>query len=237
MNHTLDTDLTLADLTRANPALIPFFARKGLDFCCGGDLKISTICASRQWDEICFLEEIEEYLKTAGAGPVPSWEPGSEVELIHYILERFHEGHRRDFEALADLMNKVLKAHGTKPPLHQLAALLQDLMADIEPHMLKEERILFPLILNRLGHPTGAALLCVQRPDGPIHVMRMEHDNVSQLLEVLVKTTNDFKPPEWACPTLADLFALLQKLDTEIRLHVHLENNVLFPMVQAMDWE
>ena len=232
MKQTLETTSTLGELSRAYPSLIPCFWEKGLDFCCGGNQTIAELCAERRWDPDGFLAELSNHLEAAG--PVPSWEPGSQAPLIDYILERFHEGHRRDFATLEGLVAKVTRVHGARwPRLHEIAELVSDLITDIEPHMMKEERILFPIILGLAGHPVGG-LPPMMSPRGPIQVMLMEHEQVGRILDKLVEATDRFTPPEWACNTLRGLFALLEKLNLEIRLHVHLENNVLFPMVPAM---
>lgn len=238
MKQTADTDLTLNDLTRSHPVLIPFFANKGVDFFCGGDRSVKAVCAEKNWDLTQFMDEVAACLDKTGEGPVPIWQTGSEADLIGYILKRFHQGHRRDFQVLGTMMERVVKTHAKKWPLvHDLAKLVQELTDDIEPHMVKEERVLFPMILRRLGIPTHGGNPCVNRPDGPIHVMRMEHENMGHLLESLAGITNQFTPPEWAGPSLSGIFATLEWLNREIRLHVHLENNVLFPMVQALDWD
>lgn len=45
--------------------------------------------------------------------------------------------------------------------------------------------------------------------------------------------TDDFTPPEGACMTWRTLYARLERFDLELRHHIHLENNVLFPRVLA----
>jgi regulator of cell morphogenesis and NO signaling len=152
-------------------------------------------------------------------------------ELIDYILERFHAGHRRDFETLVPMIAKIHRVHGGKSPhLADLAQLCDELIADIEPHMVKEEQVLFPLLLNLAGAKDGRTSSCTMDPSGPIGVMRAEHERVGQLLDRIVAVSEGFTPPEWACATYRGTYTLLAKLDREIRLHVHLENNVLFPM-------
>lgn len=233
-----DVDTTLGALARDYPVLIPFFSEKGLDYCCGGNISIAQVCAANHWSVETFTAELTHNLQQGGQEPVPTWAPGSEVALIDYILKRFHEGHRLDFKRAQGLMEKVVRVHGHKyPPFLDLAELLNALVEDIEPHMLKEERVLFPLILEKLGQTETVAGGCpVLSPHGPIRVMLMEHDQVGRLLEMLAERSGQFIPPDWACTTVIGLYELLKKLHQEIHLHVHLENNVLFPMVLALDW-
>lgn len=237
MHQTIDLHQTMGELARSYPVLIPFFEEKGLDFCCGGSSSVAQICAVNHWPSAQFLDEATARIASGDEGPVEKWEAGSEASLIDYILERFHEGHRRDFETAESLMAKILNTHGERWPLaRELAEILGHMIDDVAPHMLKEEHVLFPLIKAKLGIPGHPFHGCVTAPHAPIQVMMMEHENVGRLLDELVHKSNDFTPPDWACNTVIGLYALLEKLNREIRLHVHMENNVLFPMVQAMDW-
>jgi regulator of cell morphogenesis and NO signaling len=43
--------------------------------------------------------------------------------------------------------------------------------------------------------------------------------------------TNDFQPPEEACPTWKALYLGLEQLELDLMRHIHLENAVLFPKV------
>ena len=231
MPAPLHGKMTLAQLTSRNPKLIPLFFERDLDFCCGGGLTVGQACLQKGLDPAEFLTEANERLADDSSGPVPSWKDSQLPELIDYILKRFHEGHLRDFEMLAPMMEKTLAAHGEKfPNLHPLTAVCNDIVADIVPHMAKEEQILFPLLLNLAKLEPNEIVFCTPDPTGPIQMMRLEHRQVGLLLDRLVELTHNFTPPETSCATLKGTFALLSKLNREIRLHVHLENNVLFPM-------
>nr|WP_243435878.1 hemerythrin domain-containing protein [Acanthopleuribacter pedis] len=177
------------------------------------------------------MAEVRARIKSGEDGPVPTFETGQVAPLIDYILDRFHAGHRRDFEALVQMAGKVWEVHGAKwPRMGVLSQLIDHLIKDICPHMLKEEQILFPMMLTQDQGRQGPVMCPSGGPAGPIAVMRKEHENVGELLASLAVVTDQFTPPTWACPTFRSMFALLKQLSEEIRLHVHLENNVLFPM-------
>ncbi len=224
-------EMTLGELASKSPELIPLLFQKDLDFCCGGKQRIDEACQQKGLNLQTFLAEIQEYKTHTSAGPVPTWQEDQLPALIEFILTRFHAGHRRDFEMLSPLMAKVLKAHAVRnPDLAELSRLCDALIADIEPHMQKEEQILFPLMLRLAGEEIQSGPLCTMDPSGPIRVMLMDHDQVGGLLDQMVKLTHQFSPPDWACSTYKGLLVLLDRLNQEIRLHIHLENNVLFPM-------
>ena len=96
------------------------------------------------------------------------------------------------------------------------------LSADLIPHMMKEEQILFPFL-------KGETEACFSRVAAPIRVMMLEHEAVGELLVSIRKTTNDFELPPEACRSYTAYFDLLQELEQDLHRHIHVENNVLFP--------
>ena len=65
----------------------------------------------------------------------------------------------------------------------------------------------------------------------PIRVMVREHDRAGELLARLRTLTNGFAPPADACASYRALYVALEELEADTHLHVHKENNVLFPAV------
>jgi regulator of cell morphogenesis and NO signaling len=59
--------------------------------------------------------------------------------------------------------------------------------------------------------------------------MESEHDQAGGLLAELRRCTNGYVPPSWACATFRALYQGLAELEATMHVHVHLENNVLFP--------
>ena len=102
--------------------------------------------------------------------------------------------------------------------------------------MQKEEIILFPLIRFLAGDADQAPTMCHGAdPSMPIQMMRLEHEQAGALLTRIRELTGSFELPEGACRSFSNLYATLEALEREIHLHIHLENNVLFPMVLNLD--
>ena len=123
------------------------------------------------------------------------------------------------------MADKVLAVHGDKMPevLGELRRVFSALRMELESHMMKEEQILFPMIRAGRGREAG----------GPVAVMEQEHASAGAALQRLRELTNDFQPPEGACATWKGLWAGLADLESELHLHIHLENNILFPRAMA----
>jgi regulator of cell morphogenesis and NO signaling len=121
--------------------------------------------------------------------------------------------------------------HGSRhPELAEVNRLVTAIADDLEPHMLKEEQILFPAITHRFGAGSPAAPGSLA---APIRVMEADHEVVGTLLERLRTTTGGYAAPADGCASYQALYARLADLETDTFRHVHLENNVLFPQVLA----
>jgi regulator of cell morphogenesis and NO signaling len=119
--------------------------------------------------------------------------------------------------------------HGENhPELHQVKQAFAELRAELEPHMFKEERILFPAIrmLEQSESPPAFPFGAVANP---IRMMELEHDHAGDALERIRTLTGDYRIPEGACNTYRAMLARLQTLEQDMHLHVHKENNILFP--------
>jgi regulator of cell morphogenesis and NO signaling len=66
-------------------------------------------------------------------------------------------------------------------------------------------------------------------------VMLRDHDVVGDLLETLRRLTHGYETPADGCTSYQALFEGLAGLETDTHLHVHKENNVLFPAVVALE--
>jgi regulator of cell morphogenesis and NO signaling len=66
-------------------------------------------------------------------------------------------------------------------------------------------------------------------------MMMAEHDRAGELLATQRRLTADYVAPVDGCASYRALFAGLAELEADTHLHVHKENNVLFPAVVAME--
>lgn len=154
---------------------------------------------------------------SGGARPAPPERPEA---LIAFILENFHAIHRAELPELQRLAAKVERVHGDHADCPAgLAKLLLTMEADLEEHMHKEEAALFPMFAAGGG---ASAQFAVRR-------MLAEHDDHTKALLRLAELTCDFTPPVGACGSWRALYKGCAKLNADLREHIRIENEVLFP--------
>lgn len=228
----------IAEVASAHPASIRVFQRHGVDFCCAGKRPLAEVCGEKG----LAFENLKQELTTAIAGSPAgerSWQEAPLDELVSFIVDRYHQRLKDELPRLTQMMNKVLAVHGERhPDLQAVGRTFEAIQGEIAPHMMKEERVLFPYITEMAGLAQRGEVLAGS-PFGsvrnPIASMEQDHEALGELLVKLRKQTGDFTPPEDACNTYRGLFHGLTEMEGELHQHIHLENNVLHPRSVALE--
>jgi len=66
-------------------------------------------------------------------------------------------------------------------------------------------------------------------------MMEHEHDSAGAALKGMRDSTHGFAVPDHACTTYRSLLEGLRELEEDLHVHIHLENNILFPRAIALE--
>jgi regulator of cell morphogenesis and NO signaling len=222
-------DTTVADIATAAPATIRVFQQHHIDFCCGGKVSLSKACAAKGLSTDVVLSA----LRTATSPTVTerNWAEAPLTDLVRHIQTRYHAHLREELPRLDAMLAKVVSRHGDSLPelLLPLQQTFRSLQQELLAHMLKEDRVLFPFIEGLDANGPRPLNEAASGLVAPITVMEAEHASAGAALEQMRQLTAGYAPPEWACPTFRGLYFGLSQLEADMHLHVHLENNILFP--------
>ena len=215
----LSPSAIVGDIAGTLPGAAEVFRQNGISFCCGGKLSLAEAAAKQGVAVDALLQELNA-LEAAARRDAPT----ETLPLIDHILTRYHDTHRTEMDWLIPLAQKVETVHGDheEAPLGLTEALL-DLMEELDSHMAKDERVLFPM-MRQGGHPA------IQHP---IAAMRHDHDTAAGLLRKVEHVTHGLTLPEGACRSWTALYTGLEKFTEDLVTHMHLENEVLFPRFGA----
>jgi regulator of cell morphogenesis and NO signaling len=219
----LTQDPTVREIAANSLAAVRVFERLGIDYCCGGNHPLAEVCQQMGLNVAVVREELDAaILGTPSADR--DWSTAPLPELIRHIVDTHHAYLRREMPAIETRLEKVYRVYNQRygPTLTGLPQVFEALRAELESHLLKEERILFPAIVR---NETAVA--------GPIRMMEFEHDNAGQALAKIREITNNFEIPGYACVTYRALMSGLAEMEQDLHMHIHLENNILFPRAQA----
>jgi regulator of cell morphogenesis and NO signaling len=233
---------TVREIALRQPTSIRVFEHLGLDYCCGGNQSLADACASAHLDVATVLAALDE---AAGHSALPAidWAQASLELLSAYILASHHAYVRRELPRLLQLAEKVSARHGsTHAELTAIHAALSLLELDLNDHFPKEESLLFPYIvaLERSvdrSHHAGedAPASCCGFLPTPLAIITAEHQEATALLDQLCQLTQDFTPPPNVCPSYRALYAGLRELDHDLREHIRLESDILFPRALQLE--
>ncbi|HEX9083054.1 MAG TPA: DUF542 domain-containing protein, partial [Holophagaceae bacterium] len=203
---TPDLQTKLGDLVLARPETMRYFEGLGLDYCCGGHRSLGEACAAAGLEPGTVLSALESLAPAAEDTPdLQGWTTAQLETLIDHLVATHHEYLRTELPRLRGLLVKVMGAHGERhPELDRVSEIFMALEADLMPHLLKEEQILFPFIVRMEHGETGGA--CFGSVQSPIRVMEMEHEAVGSLLAELRALTNAYTAPADGCATFRALY-------------------------------
>lgn len=232
-DSTLDNlmEKTLAEIVTEDIRSAIVFEEFGLDFCCKGNRALSDACADKKIDVQKIVNELTNLSdKSNGAQNVNEWKLDF---LVDYIVNNHHQYVRRMIPVISLHTDKVASVHGQNhPETLQIADLFLAVRYELEGHMMKEERVLFPqirqMVLNQKDNsqfltPTFGTI------QNPIRMMELEHTSAGDALSQIKKLSNNYAHPEDACNTFKALYSELKEFEEDLHKHIHLENNILFP--------
>ncbi|MDD8061045.1 hemerythrin domain-containing protein [Shewanella metallivivens] len=158
---------------------------------------------------------------------LPALQQLSLLDLIDHIEATHHQYIRDTAPLLVEYTEKMVHAHGDDhSEIKPLAHAVNQLIAELMPHLMKEERILFPAIRSLcLGQPSTC---CFGHVGNPIKMMQHEHDNAEHILQTIRQITNNYTPPEGACSTWKTCYRTLAEFDTDLQAHIDVEDTLLF---------
>jgi regulator of cell morphogenesis and NO signaling len=220
--------MTLGDLVATRPEAARVLDRFGLDYCCHGDRTLDDACAAAGLDP----RVVGAAMPEPDDGEAASWTALEPPALADDILATHHAYLHEELPLLDALAAKVVSVHGERhPELHEVQRLFVAVRDDLEPHLAKEERVLFPAIhaiaAGRRDFPFGSI-------ENPIRMMDVEHDRAGELLAELRAATHEYAVPEDACASYRSLYERLAELEHDTHVHIHKENHVLFPAAVAL---
>ncbi|CAJ1498567.1 iron-sulfur cluster repair di-iron protein [[Mycobacterium] kokjensenii] len=221
------SDQILGDIVTIDPATTRILSRFGIDFCCHGQRSLAQACAADGVDP----QEVVAALNAAEPGGPADWADYDDVALIAHIVSTHHRFLWDEFPRLAELVDKVARVHGPNhAELVRVRDVFHQLRAGMEPHLRTEETLLFPEISLHAGRPDRAL---PEQMHAQLAENQQEHDRAGHLLAELRDLTDGYRVPQDACASYTAMLAGLADLESDIHLHVHKENNVLFPRVLA----
>jgi len=214
----------LSALISKYPKFSQVFDKYGLDYCCNGNTSLSDACHFQELE----TEEVVDELIKASIGICQTKQSEESIRsVIREIVSEHHSHLADELPEISLMLEALLSKHGKDtPPLDDIASSFQKLRDQLEQHIEKERTILFPLCVDFDEHP-----IPLRKLRDPIGVLEHEHFKIHSSLRKIRMLINENESLPDRCDQYSKLINRLRKFESGMHLHIHKENNLLFPMV------
>lgn len=202
------------------------FKHSGIDFCCGGGQSLEEACKEKNLD-LSYLEQELTNLEQSPADEAHNFKEWKLDFLCDYIENTHHKTVLRLLPQLVGYTRKIAEVHGAHhPELVTIADMFVEINAELLQHLRNEEDVLFPAIreILKTGSAEAKAIALSE-----ITRMKGEHDFAGGAMDKINVLSGGYIVPEDGCSTYEVAYKLLEQFEDDLHVHVHLENNILYP--------
>lgn len=223
---------TIGDIVSRDYRTALVFKQLGIDFCCGGKSTISEACDLKGLSIEAVTHKLAGVVDTSVAPDMnfQNWDIGF---LCKYLVQLHHQYIRNNTSFILDLAKKVSKTYGDK--FQEITRVLEIFDAAgklLMLNIIKEESVLFIYIADL--NEAHKKMVSIDEPafgpvSVPIYLMEAEHEKIAEDFQLIRQLTNNYILPPYVSHGYNILYKMLQEYEDDLHLHLHLENNILFP--------
>lgn len=218
---------TVGSIVTRNIQAAEIFNDYNIDFCFHGDQTLEAACVEANVSIVNIIEELwelEPMNKT-----LPDFGGMRMDALTTYIVSTHHKYTEKQLVFIKNNIERLMREHvGSDPALTSIQKAFDELSVHLTIHMKQEEFIVFPYIrkMVKKGSTTSSMF---QSVENPISNMIDDHNNEGKSLRRLDDLTHHYKVPSNGDYIYKVTYSAMKELEEDLRIHMHLENNILFP--------
>jgi regulator of cell morphogenesis and NO signaling len=202
------------------------FKNAGIDFCCGGNQSLELACKEKNIDSSVLETELAK-LENTTVNALHNFNEWNLDFLCDYIVNTHHKTVLKLLPQLTVYTQKIAQVHG---PHHQeliaIANLFIKINEELLQHLRNEEEVLFPAIKELLKSNSQEAKATII---SEITRMKGEHEFAGGAMDKINVLSDNYSVPADGCSTYQVAYKLLEQFEDDLHIHVHLENNILYP--------
>jgi regulator of cell morphogenesis and NO signaling len=158
------------------------------------------------------------------------------AEIVDYVVAHHHSYVRSALPRIARYTAEVIQSDSERhPEVFDVADLVGRLAQHMLAHMDKEEQVLFPWIVEASQdgiRPPNAVFGTIVNP---ILIMEREHETATEWVALIRELADGYEAPADASAVYRLWLGELKAFDEDLRAHVHLEDNILFPAAARLE--
>jgi regulator of cell morphogenesis and NO signaling len=231
MGMPITGESTVGEIVAADFRTTKVFEQHGIDFCCGGAVRLAAACRDKGLDPAALAVELEsvQQAPTEQGQKFAAWPLSF---LADYIVNVHHVYLRENDGQIAAYARKTADVHGDRhSEVRRIATIFEKIAAGMEGHLQEEEEVLF-LAIKRAEAARNAGLTPEDKDREAIRnsLLRLhrEHEEVGEAVHLIRHLSGEYAIPDDACTTFRLTYQKLRAFEDDLHTHVHLENNILF---------
>ena len=217
---------TVGFIVTQNTDAATVFNIYGIDYYVNGEMTLEDACIE---NNIPIVNVFEDLWVLQNPETEHNFAEMDIVRLSTYILRHHHKFTEKKVTFIKHSLSKLVGLFGEGyPDLLEIRKAFDALSLYLTVHMKHEEFIVFPYI-HKLARDRGHRVNTFQAIERPISAMKEDHDYEVLALKKIGALTNNYRAPGKSDYAIAVTFAAMKELEEDLKMHMHLENNLLFP--------
>jgi regulator of cell morphogenesis and NO signaling len=232
MKESITGNKTIGEIVADNYRTAKVFEKSGIDFCCGGKVKLAAACKEKGIGLATITAELEAVLSEP-AERSENYSSWALPFLADYIVNTHHVYLKENDGQIAAYARKIATVHGDNhPEVKQIATIFDRIATDMTTHLKEEEEVLFPAIKRAdAARLEGASPDLTDRETIRVSLVKLhrEHEEIGDAVHTIRHLSKEYGIPDDVCNTFMVTYRKLKEFEDDLHKHVHLENNILFP--------
>lgn len=232
MHESTMGNKTIGEIVADDFRTAPVFENHGIDFCCGGQVALATVCTEKGLDLAGIAAELAA-VRSEPAGRDQNYSSWALPFLADYIVNTHHAYLKENDGQIAAYARKIAGVHGAHhPEVIRIAAIFDKIATDMTGHLKEEEEVFFPALKQAYAaRIAGATPEATDRETIRVSLMRLhrEHEEIGDAVHTIRHLSKEYAIPDDVCNTFMLTYQKLREFEDDLHKHVHLENNILFP--------
>jgi|ETNmetMinimDraft_21_1059911.scaffolds.fasta_scaffold08625_2 regulator of cell morphogenesis and NO signaling len=220
---------TASELVIENYLFSNVFNKYGIDYLNDGNIEIKELCKNNKHLDICTIEKELKNIRHSGSSM--NFNHLNEEGLCNYIINTQHKNCKKKVNDVLSVAQIIYKKEKVKP-FNEIFINATKLSIELNSHMEKEEKFLFPFIKKISAKKTNEIRKGFNVVNYPINLLKKEHLKAIETLEKLLTLSGKYKIE---CQDVSLLNQKIGLLKNDLHLHIHLENNILFKKILKLE--
>lgn len=224
-------DIKIGEIVMQDFRAAAVFKNAGIDFCCGGNQSLEEACSDKKLDISTIEKQLME-LDNSTPDAAHNFKEWNLDFLCDYIVNTHHKTVLNLLPQLSFYTQKIAEVHGSNhSELLEIASLFSQINEELLQHLKNEEEVLFPAIKELLKSNSAIAKETII---SEITRMAKEHEFAGGAMDTINVLSHNYLVPDDGCNTYKVTYKLLEQFEDDLHIHVHLENNILYPKALAL---